>query len=387
MLALESVVQSLDRVNWDFPRSGTDASSVHSMHWFPGNFIPQIPAFLIQILSRPGGLILDPFGGSGTTAIEALRLGRNAISVDRTTACNFLAQAKIAAFSRPLSAHTKDRLFKATDWATGYATSESGLNGEGTDPRLREWYSEKTLSELRFLWKLIESFSSEDRIVLEMLFSDLLFACASTMGSKTSSGKIRRHHWGWIADNVRPKMFAEHDVIGGFNARVKALPVELNFNHAVSAKALHEDARKLSISDESVDAVITSPPYVGVIDYVRANRMLYLWMGWPFDEDRHAEIGARYKRQRTKGRVISEYLTAMDQCWAETARVLRRGGFCAVIIGESRAFPGVYDESLAALGGHLKRIWGPVSRRPTRRRVSDRAATEASEVIAVFQKL
>jgi hypothetical protein len=357
------------------------------MHWFPGNFIPQIPAFLIQILSRPGELILDPFGGSGTTAIEAIKLSRNAISVDRTTACSFLAKAKIAAFSRPLSMKTKDRLFKATDWATGYATSEYGLNGEGSDPRLKEWYSEKTLSELRFLWKLLESFDEEDSLILKMLFSDLLFACASTLGSKTSTGKIRRHHWGWIADNVRPKVFAEHDVIGGFNARLRSFPTDFQFLSNSVATALHEDARSLSIPDQCVDAVITSPPYVGVIDYVRANRLLYLWMGWPFDEDRQAEIGARYKRQRTKGRVISEYLTAMDQCWAESARVLRPGGFCAIIIGESRAFPGVYDDALAALSGHLKQVWGPVSRRPTRRRVSDRAATDANEVIAVFQKL
>lgn len=387
MFVLENVLKSLDRVNWDFPRSGTDSGSVHAMHWFPGNFIPQIPAFLIQILSRPGELILDPFGGSGTTAIEALKLGRNAISVDRTTACNFLARAKISAFCHPLSMQAKDRLFKATDWATEYATSEFGCNGEGADPRLQEWYSEKTLSQLRFLWKLIESFNSDDRSILEMIFSDLLFACASTLGSKTSTGKIRRHHWGWIADNVRPKVFAEHDVIGGFNARLMSLPTELNFTSTSVATALHEDARSLSISDQCVDAIVTSPPYVGVIDYVRANRMLYLWMGWPFDEDRQAEIGARYKRQRTKERVVSEYLTAMNQCWSECTRVLRPGGFCAVIIGESRAFPGVYEDTLSALSGRLKLVWGPISRRPSRRRVSDRAATDANEVIAVFQKL
>lgn len=70
------VVRRLNGVDWDFPGARTLGGSVHALHWFPGNFIPQIPAHLIQLLSRPGDLVLDPFCGSGTTGAEAYRLGR-----------------------------------------------------------------------------------------------------------------------------------------------------------------------------------------------------------------------------------------------------------------------------------------------------------------------
>lgn len=385
MLALDSVIQSLNRINWDFPRSGTDVSSVHGIHWFPGNFISQIPAFLIQILSTPGQIVLDPFGGSGTTAIEALKLGRDAVSIDRVTACDFLTRGKISAFQHPLSSPAKDRVFKATDWSLEYTTVDIGRCGEGSDTRLNDWYSPRTLAQLRFLWKLVESFDGSDRLILELVFSDLLFSSASTGGSKTASGKIRRHHWGWVADNVRPRTLIDHEAISGFIARVASLPDQLSFA-AASATALQEDARQLSLTDCSVDLVVTSPPYVGVIDYVRANRMLYLWMGWPFDDDREAEIGARFKRQRTRSRMTSEYISAMDQCWSEFERVLKPGGYCAIIIGESRAFPGVFDRTLADMGQRLDLVWGPTPRTPSRRRVADRAAQDAVEVVAVFRK-
>lgn len=388
MLALDSVIQSLNRVNWDFPRSGTDSGSVHGIHWFPGNFISQIPAFLIQILSTPGQTVLDPFGGSGTTAIEALKLGRDAVSIDRVTACDFLTRRKISAFLHPLSSIAKDRVLKATDWSLEFTTAGNGRSGEGSDTRLNEWYSPRTLAQLRFLWKLVESFDGSDRLILELVFSDLLFASASTGGSKTATGKLRRHHWGWVADNVRPRTLIDHEAISGFIARVTSLPNQLTLSttSAANATALQEDARNLSLTDRSVDLVITSPPYVGVIDYVRANRMLYLWMGWPFDEDREAEIGARFKRQRTRQRVEAEYISAMDQCWSEFDRVLKPGGYCAIVIGESRAFPGVYARALADMGKRLDLVWGPTPRTPSRRRVADRAAQDAVEVVAVFRK-
>ena len=69
------VVRGLAGVDWNFPRAGTLRGTVHALHWFPGNFIPQIPAHLIQLLSRPGDLVLDPFCGSGTTGAEACRTG------------------------------------------------------------------------------------------------------------------------------------------------------------------------------------------------------------------------------------------------------------------------------------------------------------------------
>src|SRR5947208_1823935 len=108
-----NLTEILDRIDWNFPRAGTDIRSVHTVHWFPGNFIPQIPTAFIQILSQPDDLVFDPFGGSGTTAVEAVRLGRRAILSDRVSACVLISSGKLAILAKGLDRHSKGHILQA----------------------------------------------------------------------------------------------------------------------------------------------------------------------------------------------------------------------------------------------------------------------------------
>lgn len=61
---------------------GARAREGHHKAWYWGNFVPQIPFQLISRYTNPGDWIVDPFCGSGTTLLEATRLGRNALGVE-----------------------------------------------------------------------------------------------------------------------------------------------------------------------------------------------------------------------------------------------------------------------------------------------------------------
>src|SRR5262249_33195367 len=137
------------------------------------------------------------------------------------------------------------------------------------------WYSRETLSQLRYLWQVVETQANESqRQILELIFSDVLFACASPGSAVTSTDRPRRHHWGWIADNVLPKNLIAHSAVRLFESRMAALPEIVTPWQTSAALVLQQDARHLALKDASIDLIVTSPPYVGVIDYTRANRLL-----------------------------------------------------------------------------------------------------------------
>ncbi len=380
-------IQRLSRVDWNFPRTGTQRGSVHSLHWFPGNFIPQIPAALIQILSSPGELVFDPFGGSGTTAVEALRLGRRVFSSDRMSACTMITRAKISSLKEGISRNHITSLLSKLTFEHQCRSEQSGLNGEGSSPDLSYWYASDTLAQLRYIWKEVESARLDaDRYILTAIFSDVLFDCAAPGAATTSTGLRRRHHWGWIADNVRPRELLAHNAIKMFRERISGLDsaVRLESLPELNSFVVQQDARSLAIPNEIIDLVVTSPPYIGVIDYTHANRLLYTWMGWSMREEREHEIGARFRRMRRNA--VSEYKVGMRQVRDELHRVLRRGGTCAVVLGESKRFPGMAQEIIADFGSIMPLVWGPTQRITSRRRVSDRAVGEPVEFVSVFRK-
>ena len=379
----------LTRTNWSFTGSGTQRLSIHGLHWFPGNFIPQIPSFLVQILTRPADVVLDPFVGSGTTACEAAAIGRVALGCDVNPAALQVAAAKLS-----ILAHFQE-IAKAVRAAIGILSFPHLIQvdscsdpGIGAAPDLTAWFSARTLRSLRGVWEfVVRSTPVVARPAFEVLFTDTLFACASTRQSTTRSGRVRHHHWGWIADNVTPSTLQDVDVVELYVARLGRLLAvceALSDKTIAPAHVVRADARLLPLSEGSVDAIVMSPPYLGMIDYTSASRLTYLWYGWSMAKDRILEIGARYTRNRKS--VQHDYAISMAATADECYRVMKIGGYCAIVVGSSRRFPSAKDDVLRVFGERLECFWGPVVRTPTRRRLAEKAGREVQELICVFRK-
>jgi len=84
---------------------------------------------------------------------------------------------------------------------------------------------------------------------------------------------------------------------------------------------------------EQFGLVVCSPPYFGVIDYVKAQRLTMEWFGQDIQDFRQLETGARSKRHRL--RAFDEYISDVKTTFIEVARTLRSGTYCCVILGQS----------------------------------------------------
>ncbi|MGD9842790.1 MAG: DNA methyltransferase, partial [Steroidobacteraceae bacterium] len=92
---VRSIISEVNNADWAFSDADTGFLT-HDVHPYPAKYIPQIPGNFIRRLSCPGEIVLDPFGGSGTTATEAVRLGRRAVSIDANPLATLIGTVKTA---------------------------------------------------------------------------------------------------------------------------------------------------------------------------------------------------------------------------------------------------------------------------------------------------
>lgn len=82
---------------WSFADKTRKETSyiTHGYHRYPAKFIPQIVARLMEKYTDVGELVVDPFGGCGTTLVEAMTMGRKSLGVDINPVAVLITKAKI----------------------------------------------------------------------------------------------------------------------------------------------------------------------------------------------------------------------------------------------------------------------------------------------------
>ena len=329
----------LHGVDWDFPAAASQ-SPFSSIHWHPCRFPSQVPATLIGALTNPGETVLDPFVGSGTTAVEAQRLGRKCIAIDLNPVATIVVRAKTINKTAVAIRQTVNRLKLLSRQSVVKAPVPEGVQG-------RKWYTKRTLEALRRLHGvgLDDELRPLERVIFDAAFSAVLLpACRET------------RHWGYVCDNTEPKTDHEIDVFQSFEAVLDSIAEAYGNRDSYwqtgpglpssfrDVTVIQNDARAAlsGLEKQSVDLVVTSPPYFGVTDYTKAQRLSLEWMDLPIEQLRSAEIGARSKRHRLSAR--AEYLEECMGVFAECRRVLRSDRACAVLLGQSSQRASIFDE-------------------------------------------
>ena len=355
------LISRLRKIDWDFAGELSE-SPFSAIHWYPGRFASQLPAALIGLLSEPGDLVLDPFSGSGTTLVEAQRLGRRSIGIDLNPISCVTARAKLL----PMPAERIVRaISEIRDDASASLSNElvsvtafQSLTSIPSAVQVSKWYARRVSEDLGLLWKLVNSYSGTKRVLANAAFSAILLpVCRET------------RHWGYVCDNSNPKSDHEANVLEQFSRvldRFEAAYAERDAEflarngdvsnicdaNVICADALEELKRTTS---SSIDLVVTSPPYFGVADYVKSQRLSMEWFGHEIESFRLQEVGARSKRHRKTA--CHDYLEEISQVFSEVRRCLRGDGFCAVFMGESSTRSTILTkikESLESCGFELK---------------------------------
>ena len=246
-------------------------------HWiypYKGKFHPQMIRALMNVIKiKEGETLLDPFVGSGTAVLEAQILGVNGIGIDISPLCVLISKVKTE------SVDVIDEIKKYKDYYLFKKNSE-----EPSDERIKNFY------------KIAEMMAHSDQ-----------------------SRRGRNFDSSFVSDAL--KMIASVEDYG--NA-IKKHNLKIG-----KTKILKDDIRKIPLKDESVDGIITSPPYSIALNYVANDAHSLKALGYDLEKIKEDFIGVR----GTGLNKFELYDKDMEKAYSEMYRVLRKDKYCVVIIG------------------------------------------------------
>jgi len=325
---------------------------VHRLHPYLGKFIPQLVEVLLSRYVAPGGRVLDPFAGSGTTLVQGLESGYDAVGGDLAAFNCLLMRVKTARYNEfVLEKELRD--MAAQDLSRGQ-TPGHGYVGQ--------WFAPQAAAELLAWRELIDGYEHAD--VLRVVLARAARSARLTTHFDLDFPRRPQREPYWCHKHrrtCRPVERAEHflrryalDTL----ARIKQF-ARLR-TRGREAVVLHGDSRELAWPGP-FDAVITSPPYPGLIDYHEQHRYAYELLG--LDDIRELEVGAA--AAGTSKAALAAYADGMVAALQNAASALRPGGPLLIVVNDRRD---LYPEILERAGLRLEeRLRRHVNRRTGRR--------------------
>lgn len=281
--------------------------AARTIHPFPARMAPDIAIKCLSTVSTSDSMVvLDPMCGSGTVLAAASALGHTAHGFD----VDPLAVLMSRVATQPVS--TSALIAEAT-----HVIENAELSSVDTLPWddsetitfAEYWFGASQRKQLgRLSRALLDVEDVRVREALQIALSRIIVTKAPKASLAADTSHSRPH---------RRETESTYDVYQGFAKSVIGL-VKLLDQRVITGESVVRggDARSLDVQDESVDLVITSPPYLNAIDYLRGHKMSLIWLGYSISELRKIRsnsIGAE--------RALSS--DAADQANEMVASVLR----------------------------------------------------------------
>ncbi len=323
--------------------------AAHSLHEvsYRACFKPQLPRFFIERLTRPGGVVYDPFMGRGTTLIEAALLGRTPVGCDVNPLSRILVGPRLT--PPPLS----DVLRTLTQVNCDAAEE----HGEEERPDLLAFYHPETLSAVCSLRGYL---LARDRLG-QLSDTDAWIRMVAV-------NRLTGHSPGFFSGyTLPPNQAVSVASQRRINERRGLTPPRRDVAAIIARKSRHllrdcdEMARRRmaeagarsmlvtgdaactpAIPSDSVDLVVTSPPFLDVVDYATDN-----WLRCWFCGIETAAVGITVLKR------LDVWQAFVADVLRELRRVLRRGGHVAFEVGEVRGGAVKLEHAVLAAGASV----------------------------------
>lgn len=329
------------------------------IHPFPARMAPEIAISELAVL-EPGATVLDPMMGSGTVLRHAVSFGHRAVGFDMDP----LAVLMSRVWSTPVSPSSMANALTFLDAAIARVQhSEVALSWIDNDPETTAfvafWFGDKQQRDLRRLAYAIDLAGSLGNFISESAVDVLRTALSRIIITKKVGASLA-----WDVSHSRPHRVmqsSDFEVIPAFKRSLDQLIGRIaHVPKNSSVKASLGDARDLKgVRRESADVVLTSPPYLNAIDYMRGHKLSLIWLGYTVRELREIRSGSVGAERRSSEELteascqvqmsmvdgasletrhlsmVERYAIDLVKGMAQTARVLKPSGLAVFVVGNS----------------------------------------------------
>ncbi len=330
---------------------------IKTVHPFPARMAPSIVWGNLPD-NNPPLKILDPMMGSGTTSTIARSKGHFAYGVDRDPLAIVIAKAWCYNLDKEkLRSKANEVLEKAKQTAKSLnsKTAFPANLDKKTIEFIKFWFDSKNRKQLTALSKHIALVRKETlRVFLWTAFSRMIITKKVGVSLAMDISHSRPHKV------YKKAPVAAFDIfLKAVEKVIKANPFSVSKKKCPKATLRYGDSRKLSFKDNFFDLVITSPPYLNAIDYLRGHKLSLVWMKNSIEKIKNlraTNIGSEVqsslpnkkhikKATKSAGKInnltsrqrgsLVKYVIDMDSACSEISRVLKPRGRVIYVIGDS----------------------------------------------------
>ncbi|MCS7135586.1 MAG: DNA methyltransferase [Nitrososphaerota archaeon] len=301
--------------SWKYAGDGW-GSSLHRICSRTGSFPPALAHYFVKKYSRRGDIVLDPFSGKGTLPLEACLNGRVGIGNDLAPEAYVITRAKV----NPVT------LYDVKEWIckTREKWSPESYDVDEVSDDVRVFFSKYTLRQILAIREILMDDDSDLANFIKALM------CGILHGPTKIHLSIPCSH----AFSMSPKYIRRFAKKNGLKKPrrdvlkcllMKAERVLADGLPKVRGMATMEDARKLTLEDESVNLIVTSPPYFNMQTYAWDNWLRLWFLGYDYLDVKNKLFQSESKQK---------FKVFMLESLKEMFRVLKNNSACFVVVGD-----------------------------------------------------
>jgi hypothetical protein len=294
-------------------------SSMHQLAPYVGKLKSGMVRVLIELYSRPGDVVLDPFCGAGVVPLECVIIGRHTVANDLSPYAYVITRGKLSApFTKQEALHKAEEALREID------SRIRTTNADNVPDWVQRFFHPDTLKEVVTAFQVLKE--RQDYFLMACLMGILHHVRPGFLSYPAShlTPYLRLKKY---PPEEFPEMYSYRDLRSRLLAKVARAYRRTGFTqlrNQMTWQVLQENTMNLSLPSNSIDAIVSSPPYFGALDYARDNR-LRLWF-----------LGVSDWKELDRSLTANDqvYIPQMRQCLRQMDRVLKQGAHCVLVLGD-----------------------------------------------------